>query len=191
VFERVTIRVSDLAASEAFYGTVLSALGPVGDQFALAPADRGVTQRLHIGFRARSRAEVDEFWRLGIDSGYRDDGAPGPRPQYGPDYYGGFLLDPDGNSAEAVFNEGGRGAGAIDHLWIRVVDLEAARAVCEDLSGRTGFELGWRHNDPPRVGFRGEGGSFSVVDDGEPTRNLRVEFDGGGFEVDAGRLTGL
>ena len=49
-----------------------------------------------------SRAHVDEFWRAGTEAGYRDDGAPGPRPQYSPDYYGGFLLDPDGNSAEAV-----------------------------------------------------------------------------------------
>lgn len=48
---------------------------------------------------------MDAFWRAGIDAGYRDDGAPGPRPVYGPDYYGGFLLDPDGNSAEAVHTE--------------------------------------------------------------------------------------
>jgi hypothetical protein len=38
---------------------------------------------------------VDEFWRAGTDAGYRSDGEPGPRPQYEPDYYGAFLLDPD------------------------------------------------------------------------------------------------
>ena len=71
-----------------------------------------------------------------------------------------------------------------------MADLASAHAVCEELGERTGFRLGWTHNDPPRVGFRGEGGSFSVVDDGEPTRNVRVEFDGGGFAVDGdGRLT--
>jgi hypothetical protein len=45
---------------------------------------------------------VDEFWRVGTAAGYRDDGVPGPRPQYRADYYGAFLLDPDGNSIEAV-----------------------------------------------------------------------------------------
>jgi hypothetical protein len=170
---------------------VLPAVGEdaARSQFEVLAGDE-VSRRLHIGFRARSREQVDEFWRLGIDAAYPDDGAPGPRPQYGPDYYGGFLLDPDGNSAEAVFNERGRGAGAIDHLWLRVADLSAAHAVCEDLGARTGFELGWTHDDPPRVGFRGEGGTFSIVDDGEPTRNVRVDFHGGAMQVDGGgRLT--
>src|ERR671937_239963 len=53
-----------------------------------------VTRGLHVGFRAPSREAVDAFWHAGIDAGYRDDGAPGPRTVYGPDYYGGFLLDP-------------------------------------------------------------------------------------------------
>jgi catechol 2,3-dioxygenase-like lactoylglutathione lyase family enzyme len=187
----VTIKASDAGASEAFYSTVLPAVGEEAAraQFEVVAGDE-VSRRLHIGFRARTREQVDEFWRLGIEAGYAEDGAPGPRPQYGPDYYGGFLLDPDGNSAEAVFNEGGRGAGAIDHLWIRVADLNAARAICEEMGARTGFELGWSHHDPPRVGFRGEGGSFSLVDDGQPTRNVGVEFDGGRLEIDAGgRLT--
>ena len=74
------------------------------------PTDREhpVTRGLHVGFRAPSRAAVDAFWQAGIDAGYRDDGAPGPRTEYGPDYYGGFLLDPDGNSAEAVHGERAR-----------------------------------------------------------------------------------
>jgi hypothetical protein len=60
-----------------------------------------VTRGLHVGFRAPSREAVDAFWQAGIDAGYRDDGAPGPRPVCGPDHHGG-LLDPDGNCAEAV-----------------------------------------------------------------------------------------
>src|SRR5437763_185593 len=157
---------------------------------AAAPDEPPVTRRLHIGFVAPSRERVDDFWRAGVEAGYADDGRPGLRPEYGPDYYGGFLLDPDGNSAEAVYNEGGRGLGAIDHLWLRVRDLEAARGVSEQLAPRTGFELGWTHEDPQRFGFRGDGASLSVVSDGEPTRNVVVEFDGGGFELDgAGRLT--
>ena len=65
-----------------------------------------MTRGLHVGFRARDRAQVDAFWQAGIDAGYQDDGAPGPRTHYGPRYYGGFLLDPDGNSVEAVHGDG-------------------------------------------------------------------------------------
>jgi hypothetical protein len=45
---------------------------------------------------------VDRFHRAGVDAGYSSDGEPGPRPQYAPEYYGAFLLDPDGNNVEAV-----------------------------------------------------------------------------------------
>ena len=114
VFDHVGIAVSDLAASERFYRTVLSALGIEPDHadaefvewedWAIDPTGREhpVTRGLHVAFRAPSRADVDAFWQAGIDAGFRDDGAPGPRTEYGSDYYGAFLLDPDGNSAEAV-----------------------------------------------------------------------------------------
>jgi catechol 2,3-dioxygenase-like lactoylglutathione lyase family enzyme len=114
MFDHVGIAVTDLAASERFYRTVLSALGAEPsyadarlvewEDWAIGPTDREhpVTRGLHVGFRARDRAQVDAFWRAGVDAGYRDDGAPGPRTQYAPTYYGGFLLDPDGNSVEAV-----------------------------------------------------------------------------------------
>ena len=76
---------------------------PEWGDFALAAAsaEKPVTWRLHIGFAAPSRAHVDEFWQAGTAAGYPDDGAPGLRPEYSDDYYGAFLLDPDGNSAEA------------------------------------------------------------------------------------------
>jgi catechol 2,3-dioxygenase-like lactoylglutathione lyase family enzyme len=114
VFDHVTIRVSERAASERFYGTVLATLGieptHTGDAFAewddfsiaAADGDRPVTRRLHIGFVAPSHEHVDAFHRAGVEAGYRDDGAPGPRVQYRHDYYGAFLLDPDGNNIEAV-----------------------------------------------------------------------------------------
>ena len=114
MFDHVGIAVSDLAASERFYRTVLSVLGVEPshadaelvewDDWAIGPTDREhpVTRGLHVGFRARDRAQVDAFWQAGIDAGYRDDGTPGARTQYSPSYYGAFLLDPDGNSVEAV-----------------------------------------------------------------------------------------
>jgi catechol 2,3-dioxygenase-like lactoylglutathione lyase family enzyme len=107
VFDHLGIAVSDLAASERFYRSVLSVLGAEPshadaelvewDGWAIGPTDREhpVTRGLHVGFRARHRAQVGASWQAGVDAGYRDDGAPGPRTQYGPTYYGGFLLDPD------------------------------------------------------------------------------------------------
>jgi catechol 2,3-dioxygenase-like lactoylglutathione lyase family enzyme len=142
VFDHVTIRASDREASERFYDTVLGTIGIdeaySGQQFtewgdfslAEANAWNPVTRGLHVGFGVSSRERVDDFWRVGTAAGYRDDGEPGPRPEYGDDYYGGFLLDPDGNSVEAVHGERRQPVpdGRIDHLWIRVRDPQASRA---------------------------------------------------------------
>src|SRR4051812_49563411 len=110
MFDHVGIAVSDLAASERFYRTILSVLGiepghadaalVEWEDWAIGPTDREhpVTRGLHVGFLARDRAQVDAFWQAGIDAGYRDDGAPGPRTQYGPTYHGGGLLPPGGHN---------------------------------------------------------------------------------------------
>src|SRR5215210_4542004 len=86
MFDHVTIRASDSAASEAFYNRVLPIVGlerPASDakylewgDFSVAQADSGkpVTRRLHIAFFALSRALVDEFWHAGTAAGYPDDG---------------------------------------------------------------------------------------------------------------------
>jgi catechol 2,3-dioxygenase-like lactoylglutathione lyase family enzyme len=57
---------------------------------------------VHVAFKAKSRADVDAFYKAAMAAGGRDNGAPGLRPQYHPDYYGAFVLDPDGNNIEAV-----------------------------------------------------------------------------------------
>jgi catechol 2,3-dioxygenase-like lactoylglutathione lyase family enzyme len=185
VFDHVTIRVSDRAASVKFYETVLLMLEieqshsdeyfAEWDDFSLseATAETRVTRRLHIGFVAPSRGHVDEFWRAGTDAGYRDDGAPSPRPQYGDDYYGAFLLDPDGNSAEAVHHGSLRQGGVIDHLWIRVADVAASKRFYEIVAPYGGFRL--RKDEPGPAQFAGESGSFSLVD-GEPTEHVHVAF---------------
>jgi catechol 2,3-dioxygenase-like lactoylglutathione lyase family enzyme len=183
VFDHVTIRASDRDASRRFYETVLPTLGIElttdteyleWQDFSLSQAtpDKPVTRRLHIGFRAPSRGHVDAFWRAGVEAGYRDDGEPGPRPQYTPEYYGGFLLDPDGNSVEAVHHEEPR-RGPIDHLWIRVADLEASRRFYETVAPQTRFRLSDEADD--RATFTGPDGSFSVVA-GEPTEHLHMAF---------------
>jgi catechol 2,3-dioxygenase-like lactoylglutathione lyase family enzyme len=187
VFDHVTIRVSERAASERFYRLVLKALELeptyAGADFAewndfslaQAEAEKPPTRRLHIGFAARSREHVDAFWQAGIDANYADDGAPGLRPEYGPDYYGGFLLDPDGNSAEAVHHDNIRGKGCIDHLWIRVADVDASTAFYELAAPHGGFRLKARRPGPDRTQFAGANGSFSVVA-GEPTQALHLAF---------------
>jgi catechol 2,3-dioxygenase-like lactoylglutathione lyase family enzyme len=184
VFERVTVRVPKLAAAEAVYRTLLRTL-EIADwpDFALeeSPAP---TRGLHIAFVAPSRAHVDAFWRAGLDAGLRDDGEPGPRPEYSDSYYGGFLRDPDDNSIEAIHHDAVRRDGIVDHLWIRVADLEASRRFYEELAPRAGFQLRAmtdaqvRHGValPARARFAGAVASFSVVADTPVTENLQLAF---------------
>ena len=56
----------------------------------------------HVAFTAPTRADVDSFYRAALAAGGRDNGAPGLRPHYHPDYYGAFVFDPDGNNIEAA-----------------------------------------------------------------------------------------
>jgi catechol 2,3-dioxygenase-like lactoylglutathione lyase family enzyme len=187
VFDHITIRVADRFASERFYRVTLGALGigPSGsdgdriewDDFRLAVADDGrpATRHLHVAFVAPSRDHVDEFWRAGTDAGYGDDGAPGERPQYTPGYYGAFLRDPDGNSVEAVHHVDVRRGGHIDHLWIRVHDLDDAYSFYATMARHAGLREG-RRWDAGRQ-FRGAWATFSLVADGTPpTEHLHVAF---------------
>jgi catechol 2,3-dioxygenase-like lactoylglutathione lyase family enzyme len=61
-----------------------------------------VGEGTHVAFAVDTRAEVDAFHEAALAAGGRDNGAPGLRPHYHPDYYGAFVLDPDGNNIEAV-----------------------------------------------------------------------------------------
>jgi catechol 2,3-dioxygenase-like lactoylglutathione lyase family enzyme len=184
VFDHVTIRASDRAASERFYDTVLGVIGidqtHEGEHFtewgdyslAEATAWEPVTRGLHVGFGASSRERVDEFWRVGTEAGYESDGQPGPRPEYGDDYYGGFLLDPDGNSVEAVhFEDSRRG---VDHLWIRVTDVAASKRFYETIAPHARLGLGV--DKPERASFTGEPGSFSVLSGDDLTEHLHLAF---------------
>jgi catechol 2,3-dioxygenase-like lactoylglutathione lyase family enzyme len=186
VFDHVTVRAADRGASERFYETVLRTLGiektragedfAEWDDFSVASADdrHPVTRRLHIGFVAPTRAHVDEFWRTGTAAGYRDDGPPGPRPQYTEDYYGSFLLDPDGNSAEGMHYGSMRAGGVVDHLWIRVADPPASRRFYETIAPHAGFRATLLAPDRARFSGLG-GGSFSVLA-GEPTEHVHMAF---------------
>jgi catechol 2,3-dioxygenase-like lactoylglutathione lyase family enzyme len=75
---------------------------PPKPDFWLAENATANNPPLHIAFRADSRAIVDAFYEAAIAAGGRDNGAPGPRPHYHANYYGAFVLDPDGHNIEAV-----------------------------------------------------------------------------------------
>jgi catechol 2,3-dioxygenase-like lactoylglutathione lyase family enzyme len=116
--------VSDFRKSKAFYSSALAPLGYSvlmeitpeqtdgkyeGAGFGVAPKPdfwigRGKPNvpPIHVCFRADTRAIVDAFYKAAIAAGGRDNGGPGIRPHYHPNYYGAFVLDPDGHNIEAV-----------------------------------------------------------------------------------------
>ena len=115
MIDHLNIGVADLAASRTFYERALAPLGysplmeaPYGVGFGKDGkpdfwiSNRPPSGRLHIAIASPDRAGVDAFHREALAAGGRDNGAPGLRPQYHPSYYGGFVLDPDGNNVEAV-----------------------------------------------------------------------------------------
>jgi catechol 2,3-dioxygenase-like lactoylglutathione lyase family enzyme len=117
MLDHVTIGVSDFAKARDFYDKALAPLGVTrlygdGAHFAgYGEAPRAwfwigqrdaVKSGAHIAFAAKTRAEVDAFYRAAMAAGGRDNGAPGIRAQYSPTYYGAFILDPDGHNIEAV-----------------------------------------------------------------------------------------
>src|ERR1700722_1205839 len=140
MFDHVSLRVSDLPFAVGALGAGLRELGI--EQTAQTPSfvmwenfvlmqdndDRPSTRRVHVAFIAKAQADVNRFWQAGVDAGLVDDGHPGPRPNYADDYYAGFLKDAAGNGFEAVYRDGDRPRGKIDHVAIRGSDLEAATA---------------------------------------------------------------
>jgi catechol 2,3-dioxygenase-like lactoylglutathione lyase family enzyme len=112
MYDHITLRVKDVDASARFYralleplGHVLDASGGIGPKGAPAlwlVAHPGPNGGVHVAFTAKDRKAVDVFHAAGLKAGARDNGKPGPRPDYGQAYYAAFLVDPDGNNVEAV-----------------------------------------------------------------------------------------
>jgi catechol 2,3-dioxygenase-like lactoylglutathione lyase family enzyme len=117
MIDHLKLHAGDPAASRAFYEVALAPLGyrvlldrpaSVGmgakrPDFFIAPAE-GPTRPVHVAFRADSERDVDAFHAAALAAGGTDNGPPGPRPQYHHNYYGAFVLDPDGNNVEAVYH---------------------------------------------------------------------------------------
>ena len=187
VFDHVTVRVSDVEASRRFYQLAFARLGygePYrGDGFFewedfsiwAARHDRPPTRNLHLALLAHSRETVDGWWRALTDAGHPDDGEPGPRPQYGPDYYGAFVRDPDGNSVEAVHRGEPRGGeNRLDHLWIRVRDLAESRLFYETVAPTVGLRI--EDGDAGRFHVKGKSRSFALVRDEPVSENVHLAF---------------
>jgi catechol 2,3-dioxygenase-like lactoylglutathione lyase family enzyme len=116
--DHIHLRVAHFDKARTFYLALFDALGRSDqadsgrdwlelDGFYLDQADVDAPpSRIHLAFRARSRAEVHAFHKAGLQAGGTDNGAPGLR-DYHPGYFAAFLLDPDGNNIEAKFDERG------------------------------------------------------------------------------------
>jgi catechol 2,3-dioxygenase-like lactoylglutathione lyase family enzyme len=122
MIDHVGIPVADYARSKAFYAKALAPLGYVlvmevqqseedspaagfgaeGKPDFWIGGEGGLNRRIHIAIAAKDRAAVDAFYRAALVAGGKDNGAPGLRPHYHPNYYGAFVLDPDGHNIEAV-----------------------------------------------------------------------------------------
>jgi len=121
MLHHVSIGVADVERAAKFYDAVLATLGyrrvmeflphavAYGDAhptfWVQLPHDQqsaSTGNGAHFAFIARSKAAIDAFHAAAIAAGGMDNGTPGPRPDYGPDYYGAFVIDPDGNKIEAT-----------------------------------------------------------------------------------------
>ncbi len=118
MLDHLGLDVTDYDRSKAFYERALAPLGiglvmePVhgiggfGESgkpyFWIGRRDRPPHTGVHVAFVASSREQVDAFLAAALAAGASDNGGPGVREIYHPDYYGAFVLDPDGNNVEAV-----------------------------------------------------------------------------------------
>ncbi|HVI90793.1 MAG TPA: VOC family protein [Dongiaceae bacterium] len=122
MYDHIGLQVKDVAASSKFYQAALGGLGHVlasQDETGAGLGPKGAPALWlyksakatggshgggsHIAFQAASRSAVDRFYKDGIKAGGTDNGKPGIRADYSPNYYAAFLIDPDGNNVEAVY----------------------------------------------------------------------------------------
>jgi catechol 2,3-dioxygenase-like lactoylglutathione lyase family enzyme len=189
MFDHVTLRVPDLAAASSAFTAMLDELEiepttstqsfSVWGNFALTQTDEQhpIARHVHIAFIARTPAHVDRFERAGLDAGFADDGPAGPRPKYAEDYYAASLKDRAGNSSEAVHREGQRPGGNIDHVVIRVSDVEASTTFYSTIGAAAGLTIRRQTTDRAAFSVGASDGSLLLIA-GEPTQNTHMAFSG-------------
>jgi catechol 2,3-dioxygenase-like lactoylglutathione lyase family enzyme len=189
VFDHVTLRVPDLAVASRGFAAVLGELEieqtsstptfSVWGNFALTETDEEhpIARRVHVAFIAPTQAHVDRFARAGMAAGFAENGPAGPRAQYADDYYAAFLKDGAGNNFEAVHRDGDRPPGNIDHVAIRVDDVDASTSFYSTIGVAAGLTI--RRQAPDRAAFVvGPADGFFSVIAGEPTENIHIAFSG-------------
>ena len=189
MIDHVTLRVPDLALATAAFKPVLEQLEieqtlstpsfSVWGNFALTETDEQhpIARRVHVAFIAPTQAHVDRFARAGIEASFADNGHSGLRPRYAKDYYAAYLKDSADNNFEAVHQDGKRPQGKVDHVWIRVADLEASSAFYSAIGAAAGLTIRQRAADRVAFSVGASDGVFSVVR-GVPTEALHLAFSG-------------
>ena len=115
MLDHVSLNVSDATKAKQFYTKALQPLGyrlfkeydggfgiGIDGESSIWAQQAKVEKPTHVSFRADDRGEVDAFYKSALAAGGKDNGKPGIRDKYAPDYYAAYVLDPDGNNVEAV-----------------------------------------------------------------------------------------
>lgn len=193
MFDHIALRIPDLTAVDPVLEAMLGTLGiahthrsgtlAVFGEVLVGEADEQhpVTRGLHIAFVAPTRAAVDAFWRAGVDGGLHDNGAPGLRPHYASGYYGAYLRDGQDNNFEAVHRDGVREDGEVDHITLRVRDLEASTAFYADVGLAAGFRP--IEESPKRTLFAAPDNGVLALLPGPPTEHVDLAFPANGDAV--------
>jgi catechol 2,3-dioxygenase-like lactoylglutathione lyase family enzyme len=103
--EPLSISLMIEVTAEQTGGEAHAGFGKDGKPFFWIGSGARARDPVHFAFTAKSRDEVDAFYRAALAAGGKDNGAPGLRPHYHANYYGAFVIDPDGNNVEAVCHQ--------------------------------------------------------------------------------------
>jgi catechol 2,3-dioxygenase-like lactoylglutathione lyase family enzyme len=180
MFDHITLRVGDLAAASRALTAVLGELEieqttntsafSVWGNFALTQTDaeHPIARGVHVAFIAPTPGHVDRFVAAGIDAGFAD--------------HARVLADGAGNGFEAVHRDGERPEGNIDHVTIRVKDIDLSTVFYSTIGAAAGLTIRRQTTDRTVFSVGASDGSFLVVA-GEPTQNVHVAFAGDDDDV--------
>jgi len=119
MIDHITIQVKDLEKSRAFYEKILGVIGYKQNitnekktfygfgpgetpffEIVQSSQERPAHEKIHVAFKTKNKDQVNEFYKIALENGAKDNGEPGPREEYSPTYYAAFVIDPDENNLE-------------------------------------------------------------------------------------------